>query len=108
MKKIFAFLWLPYICFAALAQKKEFEGKAVYKVDIRSKIDGISDNAWRVLLATDNNLTIYAKKGNYRQVCALSDSYFITKDQKLYVKFKGRDTLYSLDYGYDTTEVTNI
>lgn len=90
------------------AQQKDFEGIMTYKVDLQSKSEAISNRAFMNMLAMGNNITIIIKHGNYRQTSGITESYFITKDQKVYLRFRGVDTLYYLDYNFDTTAVTQV
>ncbi len=55
-----------------------------------------------------NDVTIWIKHGNYRQKSGFCDTYFITKDQRVYFKFKNLDTLYYVNYNTDTSIVTKV
>ncbi len=90
------------------AQQKSFEGTATYKVDVKSKTDEISDRVWKKMLALGDSVTMFIKNGNYRQVTELSDIYFIANRQRSYLRFRGSDTLYYMDYDSDTTTVNDI
>jgi TonB family protein len=108
MKKIF-YITLFFISnLASHAQQKDFEGIAVYKIDVKSKSPGVSERAWKNTLAMGDDMTIITKEGNSKQTTGASETYSITKDQRVYMKFKGIDTLYYLDYNSDTTSVLEI
>lgn len=107
MKKAITLLFNA-LCLTVFAQQKDFEGVMTYRVEVQSKSELISNRAIMNLLATGNTMTIAIKHGNYRQTSGVTDSYFISRDQKVYLKFKGVDTLYYLDYDSDTTAVTQV
>jgi hypothetical protein len=52
--------------------------------------------------------TYYVKRGNYKLVYGANVQYFIPSQQKVFVKFKGLDTLYYMDYESDTATVLNV
>src|SRR5437764_9782152 len=109
MKKKFSISFLAYIpCALAVAQQKDFEGIIVYKTDLRSKSEIISDRALRNVIGLRSEETVFIKHGNYKQVSGRSTSYYLTKDQRAYLKYNGVDTLYYIDYSSDTTTVTNV
>jgi TonB-like protein len=108
MKKSVIVLLFNILGSTVFAQLKDFEGIMTYRVAVQSKSELISSRAIMNMLATGNTLTIAIKHGNYRQSSGITDSYFISKDQKVYLKFKGVDTLYYLDYNSDTTTVTQV
>jgi hypothetical protein len=105
---LFLFVLSSSLYSTVFAQQKDFEGIMTYKIEIQSKSDLISNRAIMNMLATGNTMTIAIKHGNYRQTSGITDSYFISKDQKVYLRFKGVDTLYFLDYNSDTTAVTQV
>lgn len=108
MNRIIALVVLIFLSYNVIAQQKDFEGVMVYRVAVQSKSEFISDRVLKTLLAVGNDVTIWLKHGNYRQISGISDIYFICKDQKVYFKFKNLDTLYYLDYNSDTTVVTKV
>ena len=94
--KHFLYSLLPTLFFFESAAQKgaataDFEGSVTYKVEVRSNLPEVSDKAMRVLLAIGNNLTIYIKKGNYRQVTDANDLHYVNADQKAYYKLKKSD-----------------
>ena len=105
---LFLFILSSSLYSTVFAQQKDFEGIMTYKIEIQSKSELISNRAIMNMLATGNTMTIAIKHGNYRQTSGITDSYFISKDQKVYLRFKGVDTLYFLDYNSDTTAVTQV
>ena len=60
------------------------------------------------ILATDDKMTDYVKNRNYRQYSGVRETYYISKDQRVYYKFRNLDTLYFLDYDSDTATVLSI
>jgi TonB family protein len=108
MRHIYTCCLVNLLCLAAAAQQNEFEGIIEYKVDIKSKAEGVSDKAWRTMLATDEKATVFIKHGNYLLRTGPGDQYFIPAKQRTYIRFKGIDTLYYLDYSSDTTSLLNV
>ncbi|MEI9908644.1 MAG: hypothetical protein WDO71_02640 [Bacteroidota bacterium] len=108
MRKAAIGLLANIVCIAMFGQAKEFEGIVVYKVDVKSKIEGVGDKAWKNMLALGDSMTVMIKQGNYRQSTGITDIYLITKDEKAYFRFKGIDTLFYVDYSSDTSTVLNI
>jgi hypothetical protein len=108
MKKIIIPVFLTIAYFDAFAQQKDFEGILTYRIQVESKNELISNRALMNMMALTNSTTVMIKHGNYRQISGITDSYYITKDQRAYIKFKGVDTLYYLDYSDDTTSVTKV
>lgn len=56
----------------------------------------------------DDHLEVAIKNGNYKRSTGILDEYQISKDQKAYLRFKGIDTLFYVDYSADSTEVTKV
>jgi Gram-negative bacterial TonB protein C-terminal len=109
MKRITTFAAL-FLIFSSvtIAQHEDFEGILTYKIEVKSKIAEISDGAWRNILGLGETMTVTTWKGNTRQTSGASDIYSITKDQRVYFRFKGIDTLYYLDYSSDTTSLIDV
>lgn len=109
MKNAISILVVFVICITAIsAQPKDFEGNAVYKINVKSKIEGISETAWKNTLLLGDSMNIIMKQGNYKQSTGMIDMYFISKDEKAYFKFQGIDTLFYMDYSADTSTVIDI
>jgi hypothetical protein len=108
VKKTVFVLVSTILAMTMAAQPKDFEGSIVYKVDVRSKVEGVGDKAWKNMLALGDSMTVLIKQGNYRQSNGITDIYFIAKDEKAYFTFKGIDTLFYLDYSSDTSAVLDI
>jgi Gram-negative bacterial tonB protein. len=109
MRKTLIILLLANICSTIThAQQKDFEGIISYKTELRSKTEIISDRALKNVIGIGNEETVFIKHGNYKQVSSRSTSYYLTKDQRAYLKYNGVDTLYYIDYSSDTTTVTNV
>jgi hypothetical protein len=108
MKKNITTLLLIILSSPAFAQQKDFEGIMFYKTDVRSKTELVSDRALKNMLAVGNDVIIKIKHGNYRQTTGKNDFYYISKDQTVYIKFNGIDTLYYMAYASDTPVVTKI
>lgn len=108
MKRVFLAACVTGLYIAVAAQQKEFEGVAVFKIDFKSKTVGVGDNAWKAYAGLGDSMIVYEKQGNSRQISGSSEFYSITKDQRVYMKFKGIDTLYYMEYASDTTSVSGI
>jgi hypothetical protein len=90
------------------AQPKYFEGNLTYQVSIKSLSDVLTDKDVHKVFSIGDKMTVAVKEGNYRQTSEYADTYIIRKDKKEYFKFRKLDTLYYLDYSWDTTHVTAI
>lgn len=97
-----------FICTLLVAQKQNFEGLIVYKNSITSKVEGISESDWENFLVTGKSTSVLIKNGNYKQVSDVLETYYITKDQKAYLQYKGIDTLYFINYSKDTSTVIAV
>ena len=92
----------------SFTQQKYFEGEITYHVAINSKSQNLSDKDAYKVLATGETLVFTIKNGNYKRRSDLAEEYIISKDKKQYVKFKNLDTLYYMDFAFDTTKVLDI
>jgi hypothetical protein len=108
MRKNITGLTLILFCFKLFGQQKDFEGIIFYKTTVKSASGLISENVIKNMLGVGNQMTVWIKQGNYRQISDLSDMYYINTDQRLYIKFRNLDTLYFLEYSSDTSSVTMI
>ncbi len=108
MKKILFILLVSCLCCKSFAQQKDFEGVLYYTTEIKSKTEGISDKDIKTMLSIGNITTVYIKQGNTRRSNGLNDQYYISKKEKIYLRFRGIDTLFYLDYSSDTSRVINI
>jgi hypothetical protein len=93
---------------AAFCQPKDFEGIIDYKTQVSSKKPNISEQVVRGFLFMPEQISVMIKEGNYRYIKGLSESWYIRKDSRVYLKFKGSDTLYYLNYSDDTSSVLSI
>lgn len=85
------------------AYTQSFEGIIKYKVEVRSKNEETSEKVLRTILALGSEATSYIKPGFTRESNGVSDYWFVSDKKKVYMKFKGIDTLYEMDYAEDTT-----
>ncbi|MEP7373195.1 MAG: energy transducer TonB [Chitinophagaceae bacterium] len=108
MKKVVIAFLLSVVYTSTYSQPKEFEGVIVYKVEVKSKMPGISDRTRRNVLALGDSMTTFIKQGNYRQHSGISDVYTISKMQKVFMRFTGIDTLFYLDYSFDTSKLLSV
>ena len=109
MKTTIIIFFLTNISFAIThAQQKDFEGIISYKTDLRSKTDIISERALKNAIGLGSDVTVFIKHGNYKQITGRSVSYYLTKDQRAYLRYNGVDTIYYIDYSSDTTTVTKV
>ena len=108
MKNLVLILVVFILSLKVTAQQKDFEGVLEYRVQVKSKVEGISDKVMKVLLATEDRMTVYMKEGNYLLSSPVCDQYYVPKKQRVYMKFKAIDTLYYLDYADDTSSLLNV
>lgn len=108
MKKCCLVCLLIAFANSLLAQQKDYEGTITYSVETRSKVPGVSDQIWKTMLGLGDKLEVTIKQGNIRRTTPYGDEYYIQQKQRVYLKFKGIDTLYYLDYASDTSQVINI
>jgi Gram-negative bacterial TonB protein C-terminal len=97
-----------FLSVSLVAQQKDFEGLIEYNVQVKSKVEGMSDKTMQLLLATTDRLTVFVKEGNYFRSSGFCDEYYIPKKERVYLKFKTIDTLYYLDYSYDTSSLLSV
>jgi hypothetical protein len=103
-KAIFIFYCLIIMNGNLFAQSKEFEGRLMYDVKIKSDTTGMIDDFYKLLFGMEaDKLTVEIKGGNIRRVQGISTEYQIFKDKRVYIKFKNIDTLYYRDYSPDTS-----
>ncbi len=105
---VFTLILFTCITPQAFSQKKEFEGIIQYKVEVKSKLPGISDKLMETYLGLGDALTVHMKKGNYRRTTAIHEEYYVPAKKKVYIKFKNIDTLYFVEYNSDTSTVLNV
>jgi len=108
MKKLALVYLLIAFANALLAQQKNYEGTLTYSVETKSKVPGVSDQVWKTMLGLGEKLEVTIKGGNIRRTTSYGDEYYIQQKQRVYLKFKGIDTLYFLDYAADTSQVIRI
>jgi hypothetical protein len=85
-----------------------FQGKLIYLVSVKSKLDELSDKDAHKVLTIGNALTVTMKGGNYKLSTEYADTYIIKSDRKEYIKFRKIDTVFYLDFDSDTADVTGI
>lgn len=103
----FAFICMVFSD-SLFAQKKEFEGLLEYEVKVHSKLEMVSEQALKAMLATDEHLSVYVKQGNYLHITGPATQYYVPKDEKVYIRFRKIDTLYYMDYNSDSSELIGI
>ncbi len=108
MKKFSCILILIGAVQFAFCQQVFFEGTIQYHVEVKSKLDKLSDADARKFLGMGESMNVYLKNGNYKQSNGISDIYTILKDKKVYIKFRKIDTLYFFDYDFDTARVLSV
>lgn len=91
-----------------LAQQKDFEGTITYSVDTKSKVPGVSDQVWKIMLGLGDKLEITIKEGYIRRTTSYGEEYYIPEKWRAYLKFKGIDTLYYVDYAADTSQGVKV
>lgn len=108
MKKNISAFIAVIMCSIVYAQQKSFEGYVVYRTEVKSKSEIVSDQAMKNLLAMGNQSTVFIKEGNYKQIYGPVTTYYVAKDQKAYNKFNNIDTLYYVDYSSDSSVIKKI
>ena len=96
------------LCGKSFAQQKDFESVVYYTAEVKSKAAGVSDKDMMTMIGMGDRETVYIKQGNYRQVSGFTEVYYISKKEKVYYKFKKIDTLFYLDYSFDTSNVISV
>jgi hypothetical protein len=89
-------------------QPDYFQGSVVYRVNVQSKVDDLSDKDAHKVLAIGDQLTVTVKNGNYKLSTEYADTYILKDDRKEYIKFRKIDTVFYLDFASDTSHVTGI
>lgn len=107
MKKVLLFLFFFHSAVAAFSQKN-FEGVLVYRDNVISKMDGVSNATWKKILHLSDQATVFVKDGNFRHTSAITDSYVFPAKGRSYYKFKGYDTLYYINTATDTTTLVSV
>jgi hypothetical protein len=109
MRKIFSLLVLACLCIHVKAQKKDFEGRLIYKVSVISKSKESDDKFFKLLYAANGEKQVdVIKNGMIKQSLGLYEAWYIGKSKRVYLKFRNIDTLFFRDYSDDTTRVTDI
>jgi len=98
-------LFALLFCLSAQAQQKEFEGVIVYKSGAKSKMPGVSEQTVLAMIGSSDTVTVAIKRGNFLQSSKSFEHYYIRDDEKIYIHFKGIDTLYYIPYAMDTTTI---
>jgi hypothetical protein len=92
----------------AMAQQQDFEGIIVYRINVESKVPEISNASWQRNLALGDVEKVYIRHGFYRHISSVVDTYYDPKDEKLYFRYKGIDTLFYRDYASDSSKIQDI
>jgi len=108
MRKIGILLIGMIISFISFGQQKEFEGIITYKVTVKSKKPEFDDKYWKNIMGSGDIMTINIKQGNYLRQSGIVSEYYSSKEEKVYIKFNGIDTLFYRNYSSDTSSVINI
>ena len=85
---------------------KEFEGKIVYEVSIKSKTDKISTKDLQNIYGT--KMTKYFKNGNFKMEYngeQVQDIYYLKKENKEFDLRKGIDTLFITSYSTENRKL---
>ena len=105
--------YLFILCLAALLitqahGQAEFEGIVQYKVDVKSKVPGISDLCMQRAMALAPTMTVTIQRGNYKRESGNATEYYIPGDKRWYFVLKGVDTLFYRDYSEDTSAMPKL
>jgi hypothetical protein len=90
------------------AQPKEFEGIIVYKAEAKSKLDGVNEQTILVLAGTTDTVVTYIKQGHYFHSSKLVEQYYLPKEERIYIRYKGVDSLYYIPYSHDTSTIISV
>jgi TonB family protein len=102
-------LVLPILLFVSIAaNSQEFEGIIVYRSDIKSKVEGVSDKTWNTILALGDVKTVYVKKDKIKTSSSRHEEYYVPSEQRVYLKFRQLDTLFYIDYADDTSKPKSV
>ncbi len=103
------FLLLVTLCISiSLYAQKDFEGVIVYRNMVSSNIDGISNNTWKKILVLADTDTSVIRKDNFKMTTPKKEAYYISDKQKVFIRYKGIDTLYYIDYSSDTSTLVSV
>ena len=108
MKQLFVLSAAVCCVVSAAAQQKYFEGELIYRVNVKSRLVGLSDKDAHKIVAIGESLSVTLKGGDSHVAAGLSDVWSIGKDKKLYYKFRKIDTLYYQDFTADTSSVLEV
>jgi hypothetical protein len=108
MKKPFIFFLALLFSVSPVIAQKNFEGMLVYKINVVSKVEGISNATWKKVLNSADQVTVLVKDGNFKQSSNKSEAYVFPGKGKSYHKFKGYDTLYYMDVSMDTSTLLSL
>ena len=99
-------LWVVLLfvgLYSAKAQQKSFEGIVTYDTKLTSKLPEVSDESWKRYLFLGDSVTVYIRRNFYRHSFPSRDVYFNPEQQKVFLKYKGIDSLFYIDYLADTS-----
>jgi hypothetical protein len=103
MKKLLGLFVFSFLFSSTQAQQKEFEGKVVYKTELTSKLPEVTAESLKRYHFMADTITFYFRKGFYREASPLLDVYYNPTEQQIYYHYKGIDSLFYLDYRYDSS-----
>lgn len=108
MKKPFIFFLALLFSVSSVTAQNNFEGMLVYKINVISKVEGISNATWKKILNSSEQVTVLVKDGNFKHSSNKSEAYVFPGKGKTYYKFKGYDTLYYMDISTDTSMLLSV
>lgn len=108
MKTFLVILLLGITGLEFSSQQKEFEGVITYKVNTVSRKPGFDDRDWKNLMGAGDNLVVHIKQGNYLRQSGIVTEYYKPKEEKVFIKFNGIDTLFYRDYSSDTSVILSV
>mgnify|MGYP002777252655 FL=1 len=105
LKVVFSFI-LFLVLLSGYSQAPSFEGFIDYQVEVKSKSRFMSDETIKTFFGYGNTLRVYFKSGKYYRVSSMSEEFIGLKNKENYIKYKGRDTVYSIpDTSYHADKI---
>ncbi len=87
------------------AQPQNFEGIIDFSVNVKGKKGVIDEKILLRSLLESEESSVMVRRGNYKYISSIKDTWFIHSEKKEYLKFTGIDTLYFREYSDDTAKV---
>ena len=93
---------------AQLYSQTPFEGIIQYKIDVKSRVQGIADISFRRAMALGETMTLTIQDGKYKRESGPATEYYVPAEKRWYFVLKGIDTLFYRDYSEDTSAIPKV